>query len=140
MVKVALLFRAWATSTPLSLSDTLTVIRGLVDFVVVVIDFVVVVVVNFVVADFVGGGGDVVDAGTLIVVDVDISIVVINGSLLIVVDDVDILNGVAVSFVDDAFFFIVVVTLVFDFVVAAFVIVAVRVVVVVCSVSSFLTN
>ena len=59
---------------------------------------------------------------------------------MIVVDDVDILNGVAVSFVDDAFIFIVVVTLVFDFVVAAFVIVAVLAVVVVCSVSSFLTN
>ena len=60
--------------------------------------------------------------------------------LFFFVDDVDILNGVAVSFVDNAFIFIVVVTLVFDFVVAAFVIVAVPVVVVVCSVSSFLTN
>ena len=43
MVKVALLFRAWATSTPLSLSDALTVIRGLVVVVDLVVDFVVVV-------------------------------------------------------------------------------------------------
>jgi len=135
-VKVALLFRAWATSTPLSLSDALTVIRGLVVVVDLVVDFVVVVFdVVVVVVDFVvDGGTDVLDAGTLIVFDVDISIAIIIGSLFIVVDVVDILNGVDVSFVD-SIILIVVVTLVFDVVVAAIVVVAV-----VCSVSSFLTK